>query len=362
MSNTIQNQYTPNYVAHPGETLLETLEALGMSQADLADRTGRPKKTINEIIHGKSAITPETALQLERALRVPASFWNNLERNYREFLAKQEEQKKLQDQVEWLKKIPVNDMSKRGWIQLYKDKIQQLREVLTFFGVVSPERWKEVWGNMPVAFRRSSAFESSPGAITAWLRRGEIEAQNIYCASYDAGKFRKVLQQIRSLTTESLEFFQPEVVRLCSKVGVAVVFVPELPKTHVCGATRWLKSDKALIQLSLRHKTDDHLWFAFFHEAGHVLLHGKHDVFLETDNNDDPKEQEANDFAANFLIPEAELRKFTRSNHQYTKVAIQKFAADIGIAPGIIVGRLQHAKLLPQTHCNDLKRRFTWAV
>jgi HTH-type transcriptional regulator / antitoxin HigA len=361
MNNTIQNQYTPNYVAHPGETLLETLEALGMSQADLADRTGRPKKTINEIIHGKAAITPETALQLERVLRVPASFWNNLERNYREFIARQEEQKKLQQHIEWLKKIPVNDMSKRGWIQIHKDKIQQLREVLTFFGVVSPERWKEVWEGMPVAFRKSSVFEGSPGAIAAWLRKGEIEAQNLFCAPYNAGKFKKVLRQIRSLTNESPEVFQPEVVRLCSQVGVAVVFVPELPKTHICGATRWLKSDKAIIQLSLRHKTDDHLWFAFFHEAGHVLLHGKQDIFLEINSTDDPKEQEANDFAANFLISETELQQFVQSN-QYTKTAIQQFATKIGIAPGIVVGRLQHANLLPHNHCNDLKCRFTWAA
>ncbi len=361
MSNTIQNQYTPDYVAHPGETLLETLEALGMSQADLADRTGRPKKTINEIIHGKAALTPETALQLERVLRVPASFWNNLERNYREFIARQEEQKKLQQHVEWLKKIPVKDMGKRGWIQIHSDKIQQLREVLTFFGVVSPEQWKEIWGGMPVAFRKSSAFESSPGAITAWLRKGEIEAQNIYCEPYDAGKFKKVLRQTRSLTNEPPEVFQPEVVRLCSQVGVAVVFLPELPRTHICGATHWLKPDKAVIQLSLRHKTDDHLWFAFFHEAGHVLLHGKQDIFLEIDSTDDSKEQEANDFAANFLIPATELQQFIQSN-QYTKTAIQQFASKVGIAPGIVVGRLQHAKLLPHDHCNDLKCRFTWAA
>ena len=83
MSNVIQNQYTPDYVSPPGETLQEVLEERGMSQAELAERTGRPKKTINEIINGKAAITPETALQLERVLGIPASFWNNRERRYR---------------------------------------------------------------------------------------------------------------------------------------------------------------------------------------------------------------------------------------------------------------------------------------
>ncbi|MBR8835064.1 MAG: HigA family addiction module antidote protein [Stigonema ocellatum SAG 48.90 = DSM 106950] len=88
MSNAIQNQYMPNYASPPGETLQEVLEERGMSQAELAERTGRPKKTINEIINGKAAITPETALQLERVLGIPASFWNNREQHYREALAR----------------------------------------------------------------------------------------------------------------------------------------------------------------------------------------------------------------------------------------------------------------------------------
>jgi len=83
-----------------GVTLSETLEALGMSQADLAERTGRPKKTINEIVKGKAAITPETALQFERVLGIPASFWNNLERDYRETVARLEEHQRLQRHVE----------------------------------------------------------------------------------------------------------------------------------------------------------------------------------------------------------------------------------------------------------------------
>src|SRR5690242_1649134 len=99
------NQYQPNYVSPPGETLLETIEALGLSQADLAERTGRPKKTINEIINGKAAITPDTAIQLERVLAIPAAFWNNRERNYREFLARQAEQERLKPHTAWLSQL-----------------------------------------------------------------------------------------------------------------------------------------------------------------------------------------------------------------------------------------------------------------
>jgi addiction module HigA family antidote len=360
MSNAIQNQYTPDYISPPGETLEEILDEREMSQAELAERTGRPKKTINEIINGKTAITPETALQLERVLGIPSSFWNNRERHYREALAQQEEQERLSKEVEWLSQIPVKDMIKQKWIQSYQDKVDQLREVLNFFGVASPAQWREFWGGTSVSFRKSPAFQSDPGAIAAWLRRGEIAATEIECAVYNANRFKETLQQIRILTIEPPEIFQPEVVRLCAAAGVAVVFVPQLPKTRTCGATRWLNPNKALIQLSLRYKTNDYLWFAFFHEAGHILLHGKRDVFLEVKGTQGDKEQEADTFAANLLIPPAELKRFLASDQQPSKAAITQFASEIGIAPGIVVGRLQHDQVLPPSHCNDLKCRLEW--
>ncbi|WP_242046589.1 HigA family addiction module antitoxin [Cylindrospermum sp. FACHB-282] len=124
MESKIQNQYNPDYVSAPGDTLLEVLEERGMTQAELAERTGRPKKTINEIIKGKAAITPETALQLELVFNIPASFWNNHERHYREFLAQQEEKKRLKKQVSWLKGIPVTAMIKSGWIRRHQDKVE----------------------------------------------------------------------------------------------------------------------------------------------------------------------------------------------------------------------------------------------
>ena len=74
--------YEPDYDIHPGETLLETLKTLGITQEELAERTGCPLKTINEIVLGKAAILADTALQLERALGVSATFWNNAQRNY----------------------------------------------------------------------------------------------------------------------------------------------------------------------------------------------------------------------------------------------------------------------------------------
>lgn len=359
MSKEIKSQFVPDYAVPPGETLLETIEAIGMSQAELADRTGRPRKTINEIVKGKATITPETALQFERVLGTPASFWNNLERNYQEILARINEQKRLQKQISWLEKFPIAVLIRRGLIKGYKDKIQQLKELLNFFGIASPEQWKRRWLDIQVTYRKSAVFQSDPYAVAAWLRMGELIAQKTECRPYVTTKFRNALFEIRRFTTKPPEVFQTEIIRLCAECGVAVVFVPELPKTRACGATRWLNPGKAVIQLSLRYKSDDQMWFSFFHEAGHIILHGKKDVFIEGDNKDSDKEEEADRFASDVLIPPKKYRQFIRAG-RCSKEAIQDFATDLGIAPGIVVGRLQHFGKIPYNHCNDLKQKFEW--
>lgn len=347
-------EFRPDYAVPPGESLLEVLEGLGMTQAELAERTGRPTKTINEIIKGKAAITPETALQLERVLGVPARFWNNLERNYREALARQEERKRLASEVAWLAGVPVRALIQLGYIQASADKASLLAQVLSFFGVGSTEVWNQLWTSPAAAFRRSPAFQSSPGAVAAWLRIGELAAQKLQTAAFDRGRFRLALEQCRRLTREPFEVSKPRLIELCAAAGVAVVIVPELPKTRLFGATRWLTPEKALIQLSLRYKTADHLWFTFFHECGHILLHGKKEGFLEDEGTRDPKEDQADRFAEETLIPTAVLKGFV-AEWDRSRAAIETFAEQLGIAPGIVVGRLQHDGALPYSHFHDLK-------
>jgi addiction module HigA family antidote len=316
----LQNEYYPDYVSPPGDTLLETLETIGMSQTELAKRMDRPVKTINEIIQAKTSITAETALQLEQVLRIPAHFWLKLEQHYRESLARLAEDQRLNGWVEWLKGIPIQSMMDRGWIPTRTDKSQQVFEALKFFGAASPDAWQAIWENIGVIYRKSTTIESNFGAVTAWLRQGELEAQAVECAPYNAETFRNTLTHIRALTMEPVNLFQKEVVSLCANAGVAVVFVQELPNTGIYGSTQWLTPTKGLVQLSLSYKTDDQLWFTFFHEAGHILLHGKRQVFLEIDHKDREKEErEADAFASNMLINRTEWQRFITQGSYHTE-------------------------------------------
>lgn len=357
MTNQGHNQYFPDVVSPPGETLRETLEALGMSQAELAERMGRPKKTINEIIKGKAALMPDTALQLERVLGIPAGFWNKRDYHFREYQAKRQEGERLRHKVGWLDEMPVRDMVKLGWISPYADKVLQLQEVLDFFGVASPEVWKRIWCGPKISYRRSKAFRNDPGLLAGWLRVGEIRARGLRCAAYNPVRFATSLESIRKLTLRPQAGYPKELTRICAEAGVALVFVPEPPRLSISGATRWLTPFKALMQISLRYTTDDQFWLTFFHEAGHILLHGKRDVFLETKGRSLSKEDDADQFAMQQLLPKDGLNRFL-SEGTPTRESVKRFAEKMDLAPGVLVGLLQHHGAVPDSQFNDLKRLF----
>ncbi|QOY55322.1 HigA family addiction module antidote protein [Candidatus Sulfurimonas marisnigri] len=356
MSN-LNSTYEPNYIVTPGDVLDDYLDDYSMSQVELSERTGLAKKTINAIINAKASISTETAIKFEKVLGRPAHFWNNLELLYKEDLARLEEKKSLSAQVEWLNNFPLQDMIEKNWIGLYEDKYKQLKEVLKFYRIASIDQWENIWGEYQVAYRKSKKVNEF--SISAWLQQGEIEAQNIECHSFNKKQFQKTLKEIRSLTLLKPEQFIPRLIESCSQVGVAVVFLPELKGTGVSGCTRWI-GDKAVIQLSLRYKSNDQLWFTFFHEAGHIIKHGKKEVFLEGNGMNDEKENEANEFAKEFLIPEKKFQKFLENWDGRALQPIKTFAESLGIAPGIAVGRLQRDDYLPYSHGNRLKVFYKW--
>ncbi len=353
------SRYQPDFAVHPGEHLEELLETSGMTQAELADRLGVHKKTVNEIVKGKASLTSDVALRLSKVFQYPAHLWNNMQRNYDETVARLAEQERLKSHLDWLKQVPVKQMIKRSWVQQHKDPLVQLDEVLRFFGIASPDQWQTIWETHQVVYRQSQRFAPCALALSTWLRQGELQAQSIACAPFDRKGFKEVLDVARGLTREAVDVFVPQLIAHCAKVGVALVFVPELPKTGVSGCTRWL-GGKAVIQLSLRYKSNDQLWFTFFHEAGHILKHGKKEVFLEGKGLDGEKEEEANVFSRDRLIPPAEYKRFLARWDGLSLAPIEAFAESIGVAPGIVVGRLQFDKRLRNSHGNGLKVYYEW--
>lgn len=294
----------------PGETIQETIDSIGMNQYELADRLGKNIKNVNRIIKGKEAITASTALALERVLGIPADFWIERERQFRIELTQLELEEQMLKSIKWLKKFPVAAMMKLGWINSVTEPVEIIKELLSFFGIAAPEQWSIFYTNETanVAYKLSLAHTSDPEAISVWLRKGELDAKKNRQTPFNKVLFKQNLSKIKELAFNHPSDFKEQLQELCSEAGVAVVYTPSIPKAAISGATRWISNSATpLIQLSGRYKTNDHFWFTFFHEAGHILLHGKKDVFLEEVNgvnSDTVKEKEADTFARQSLISE----------------------------------------------------------
>jgi len=348
--------FTPDYAVPPGKTIQEVMASLGMSQKELAVRTGLTAQTLIRIFKGEQPITYETANRLELVTGIPARYWNNLELQYREQLTRLAETERLQGGLDWLRTIPTQELTERGYLKAGQGKTELLRETLAFYGVGSVAAWHELWDTPAVAARRSQCFASQPGPASAWIRQGELQAHQIGCKPYDRNEFQQALQQIRKLTREAPEVFAPEMKKLCADAGVALSFVREMKKVPWNGATKWLSPQKAMILLCLRGKGEDRFWFSFFHEAGHVLHDSRKDLLINDGRSDDPREDRANRFAADFLIPSRYHEK-VRACRSHDEIV--QLAALLGLAPGIVAGRYQFLTEKWQFF-KDLIRTFAW--
>lgn len=351
-------KYFADIAIPPGETLLELLDANHMTQAELAKRIGFSKKHINEIIKGKSAITAETAVKLEKIFSPPASFWINLEANYREALARIQE-KQDEEEKKIAQKIPYSEMAGYNWVpetRKLEEKVSNLRK---FFRVSNLSLISETPA-YNAAFRTAQADQASSLALAAWLEKGMSLANKIDTKSFSKEKLNEFVPRFRRMTNKEPGSFYSNLVSILADCGVAFVLLPYLEKTYAHGAVKWLSKDKVMMQLSLRYKYSDVFWFTFFHELGHILLHGKRDEYIEYDNGEkNEKENEADEFAANTLIPEKYYVEFVQKG-EFNKSSIIQFAKKLEISPGIVVGRLYHDGILNYYIHSDLRKQYNY--
>jgi HTH-type transcriptional regulator/antitoxin HigA len=358
MNATAEHRYSPDVVLPPGDTLTEVLDELGMTQTELARRTGLSTKHVNQIVRAAVGLTPETALLFEKATGVSAAVWNRLEVTYQDHLTRKEEAAKLTQDLEWLDLIPYRDLVARGHVSHRDNAVDRLRELCRFFGVANYAAWQAVW-HKPTAYRTSRAFTSHPGAVAAWLRIGELKAAQIPCKAFSKTALQAELGTFRQLTRDpDPNSWWSTLQEICATVGVALVGEPEISGARINGAARWLSPDKAVVQLSFRHKWSDIVWFTFFHEVAHLLIHSKKDAFINDTGVHSGHEQEADAYASQLLIPRRREAELSSLN---TAADAQAFADDLGIAPSIVVGRLQFEKRWPYNRGNELKQRFTLA-
>lgn len=348
---TKTNQYLPQSVSHPGKTLAAKLDELKMSSKEFAVRTGKPEKTISNVLTGDSAITSDMAVLFEDVLSIPATFWLIRQNNYDEAVARLKRVEAVQLAIVWAKLFPYTEMAKLGWIKATNSLEEKVEVLFKFFRLSSQDAFEDYYfkQKLKVNFRLTLAHEKKPYAVAAWLRQGEIQASELETNPYNEKLLVSKLPEIKTLMANHPSDFFKKLQEICIEAGVKVVYTPCLKGASLHGSTRWF-ADTPLVQMSAKYVKNDIFWFSFFHELAHILKHGKKYISLETeiDYDDESKkeEQEADDFAIKWTFSKEQEEEILRHRPLQEK-DILIFAKKFNTHPAMIIGRFHHKKLLP---------------
>ena len=339
----------------PGETIKELLEVNNLTQNDLADKLGLELKTVNLILNGKAPITNETAFKLEMIFGIDASFFNNLEFNYRKKLNQFANQEVVEKEYERIKDV-YKELVKRNLVHESKDKYIVVDNFKKFMEIVSLKKKKKEY--YKVFCRKANVSNFDYINLLVWIQIGLRKARNIEIKDYNKKLILEKIDEIKELTKlENQEEARKKLYNICKECGIIVLFEKSMPKTAIYGIAKWLDTNKPIIQISDRGKNVATFWFSFMHELGHILNGRKKGFFIDYDKENDLSENvnlgedeiilnqveefKADKFANNNLIPEKEFKKFFQ-NKNFSKDSIIDFANKNSIAPCIVAGRLEH--------------------
>ena len=345
-----------SYIATPpGATIKEQLNNRGMSQKEFAARMDMSEKHISKLINGDVQLTPEVAVRLEMVLGVPAKFWNNLEAVYREKIIKVEAENAMDADEALAKQLPYNEMAKFGWVPetgVSKEKVVNLRK---YFEVVELSLLENNQITR-IACRRLAVTEKSDLALLAWAQEARIKAREVETAPINVKGLISIIPEIRLMTVMKPKDFCPRLKSMLAECGIALVFLPHLQGSFLQGAS-FIDGNKIVVGLTARGKNADKFWFSLFHEFAHIILGHIGQINGTTDDD----EKDANFWSRDILIPINDYDKVV-DNNSFSASSVRAFAKKQGIAPGIVVGRLQNEGYIMHSMLNDLKDRYEIAV
>lgn len=335
----------------PGESIREQIDNRGMTQKEFAARMGMSEKHICRLISGDVQLTADVARRLEMVLGVPASFWNELERGYRETLLLVEEENAMDEDVNLLRLIPYRELAALGWIKKAKSAYDKVIELRGFFEVAKLACIGE--RVLPYALRKVGESEKHPYSEHAWIHKVRRESRGVEVADIDFASLRNKIDELKRIAfIESFDEVRKKLCELLASCGVVLVILPLLKGSRLHGAT-FVENGKTVISVSIRGKNADVFWFTLFHELGHVFCKHIGSRYMQDDND----EREADAFAENTLIPKNDYDTFI-SKGDFSKKSIINFADKMKIPPFIVLGRLQKQNYVRYDMFSELKKQY----
>ena len=164
------------------------------------------------------------------------------------------------------------------------------------------------------------------------------------------------MPELRKMTVLEPKEFCPRLKKRLADCGIALVFLPHLRGSFLQGAS-FPDGNKIVVGLTTRGKDADKFWFSLFHELAHIVL----GHVGQSHGTSEEDEKAADKWAGDILIPHEDLEIFKR-NKEYSERSVLQFAKVQGIAPGIVVGRMQLEGMIQYSALNHLKEQYEIAV
>lgn len=347
------------FITNTGRIIKEYLTYRGISQKDLSSRIGISEKHISNMLNGKSRLTEEMALKLEYIMPdVKASYWLNYEQKYREYLARNKQESSILqlDLPSIAKRFHFSEVFKGLDWSIEK----QAYEMLKLLGISDYSCFESAYKDLETAFMEDGGEKE---AIAIWIRLCEeqidIQNKDISNIVFEKEKVEEKINLFKEFVLiDGIDGITVNCKKLCNRLGINLVLYPTITNCKVRGALK-THQGKPVILLSGRFGTMDHVWFAFFHELGHLLKHYDTKYFEISFEGDNSKEEaEANSFARDTLIDSTEYDKFVMEYKGLMREEnIVSFARKQNTLPGIVVGRLQHDGVIKHNEFSSLRKR-----
>lgn len=357
--------YSDLYAFHPGYYVEEIIEEMSISQAEFAKRMGTSTKTVSLLVAGKIRLTNELAQKLASMMGMTVEVWLNLQKEYDLKVLEIERQKALDEQASIVRLIDYSFFVKVAKLPATKRIEERISYLCGFLRIADLRILTQ--RDFLVNFRTgiSSFDEKNLINAKAWVQTAMNIASRMQVAPFDAEKLKSFLPEIRKMTIQEPEEFLPRLKEIFSECGVRFVLLPSLKNSGINGAVKWFGDDQVMLALNDRRTYADTFWFALFHEIKHILQQKTRTVFISYNHKleeESDLEKDADRFAADYLITPKDYQEFV-STSSFTEETIISFAHNIGIHPGIVVGRLQNdGRIEHQSKLNHLKGQYRIVV
>lgn len=341
----------------PGMTIKEQLLDRGMNQKEFAVRMDMSEKHISRLINGEVQLTPDVALRLEVVLGIEAGFWSNLEAIYREKLARIEAENSLEYDEELALKMPYNAMAEFELVPYTDNTRKRVSHLRQYFEVMSLNSLSNT-SISKIACHKLEISKHSDLALFAWTQALRLKSRDIDTKAINIQRLNKYLSVIRQMTVNDSDVFYPKLKATMAECGIALVFFPSLEDTVLQGAT-FIDGKRIVLGLKNNRSDSGTFWFSLFHEIAHIVLGHVGSNTSHNEETSDSDEMLADEWARDILIPNNRYIEFI-DNENFSEESITLFAEELGIAPGIVVSRLQADGKINDGSLNYLKTEYNF--